>query len=58
MTEKKAKSRRQKEPENPPRKEQGTPEKIERARGKKGGEEKRKQIGCTLSFYVDLYERN
>ena len=42
--------RRQNEPENPPRKEQG---KIERARRKKRGEEKRGN-GCTLSFLYSM----
>ena len=52
MTEKKAKSRRQNEPENPPRKEQGTPGKIERARRKKGGESKKKAVAALLVFML------
>ena len=49
LTEKKTKSRRQNEPKNPPRKEQGKGKQTERGERK---EEKKKSNGCTLSFYV------
>ena len=49
LTEKKTKSRRQNEPKNPPRKEQGKGKQTERGERK---EEKKKSNGCTLSFYI------
>ena len=52
LIEEKTKSRRQNEPENPPREEQGKGKQEERGERK---EEKKKSNGCTLSFYVDFF---
>ena len=48
--------RRQNEPENPPRKEQGKGKQKRRGE-RKEEKEKKKSNGCTLSFYVDFFER-
>ena len=58
LTEKKTKSQRQNEPENPPRKKKRKG-KIERTRRKKVGEEKKKEMAALLVFMLTfLKEKN